>query len=272
MLNDLDIIIKDFPEGHAVNEMSELHVYAIGDVHVGSRQYNEKVMLKKLDIIKSDPLGVLVLCGDLADYGLKNSKTNVYEATMQPKEQFEYVRQLFEGVKDRIVSCISGNHERRITREVGMCPTYDLCVLWGCPEVYRENVAIVKYVFGNQGNKHRITFVGITTHGSSRIKHQKFIAGFEGVDFAVSGHTHTPMYCPHGRIRVDRINGKASHVPYKEIVVDANLDVGGYSLTNEYEISSTPELQCLELKTYRDNADNGRKLHRIMDYRTFTIE
>ena len=265
MYNDLDVIVKNYPR-----EWGTLRVYAIGDVHVGSAQFDERAIRKKIDIIRNDPCGVFVLCGDVADFGLKNSKTNVYQATMQPKEQIEYVYELFKPVVDKLTAAVPGNHEERVTKEVGLCPLYDLCVRWGMPEVYRENVAITKYTFGNKSNNRPNAFVGITTHGSTRNKHKKFIACFDNVDFAVSGHTHTPEYSPHGKIRVNSIKATATHVPYKEIVVDANLMPGGYGIKHEYEIPPPAEIQYLELSIRRD-ADYNRTEHKVMNYHTIQI-
>lgn len=98
MNNDLDIIVKTYPV-----EQNVLHVYAIGDVHVGSPQFNEKAIKKKIDIIKNDDVGCLCLLGDLGDFALRNSKSNIYQATMQPKEQTDYIYDLFYDVRDRIV-------------------------------------------------------------------------------------------------------------------------------------------------------------------------
>ena len=89
-VNDLDLIVKQYPA-----EWDTLHVYAIGDVHVGSPQYNDEAIRKKIRIIRDDPIAVVCVCGDLGDFGLKNSKTNVYQATMQPKEQQEFIIDLF---------------------------------------------------------------------------------------------------------------------------------------------------------------------------------
>ena len=266
MMNDLDLIVKHY-------EADTLHVYAIGDVHVGSPQFDEQAIKKKIRIIQEDPCAAVCICGDLGDYGLKNAKTNVYQATMQPRQQQEYIYELFLPIADKIAAAVPGNHEERITREVGTCPMYDLCVRWGIPEVYRENVAITKFMFGmTPGNhKRQLTFIGITTHGSTRNKHKKFIAGFDGIDFAISGHTHTPEYSPHGKIRVDSISATAKHIPYKEIVVDAHLQPGGYGLKKEYEISPPPELQYLELSAYRDGRGATRKLHKVMNYHAIQL-
>ena len=265
MLNDLDVITCTRP-----SDMQYLHVYALGDVHAGSPQFNEWAIKKKIDIIKNDPNGVVVICGDLGDFGLKTSKTNAYQATMQPAQQKEYIYELFKPIADKITAAVPGNHEERLVREVGICPLYDLCVMWGIPDVYRENVAITKYSFGRwKGNGKPFVFVGVTTHGSSRTKHKKFIACFDGIDFAISGHTHTQEYTPHGKIRVDSRAGTATNVPYKEIVVDANLLPGGYSFKNEYEVPPPPELQYLELTACRDGHERMR--HKVMSYHTIQI-
>ena len=266
MNNDLDLIIKKYPDN-----MNVLRVYALGDVHVGSPQFNEQAIKKKIKIIEDDPNAAVCLCGDTSDFGLRNSKTNIYQATMSIRDQIEYSYELFLPIVDKFAAVVPGNHEERITREVGTCPLYDLCVRWGVPEVYRQNVAITKYSFGiSDGGSNPITFIGITTHGSTRNKHHKFIACFDGIDFAISGHTHTPEYSPHGKIRVNSRSATASHVPYKEIVVDANLQPGGYAIKNEYEIAPPPELQYLELSSYRDG-DKARRKHKVMNYHSVQI-
>jgi hypothetical protein len=146
---------------------------------------------------------------------------------------------------------------------------YDICVLWGIPEVYRENLALVQLQFGKitTGNRSRCNFVGMVTHGSGKYKHSKFITNFDGIDFAISGHIHTPSYNPRGKIRIDTQHGVATQVPYKEIVVDANLKPGGYGLKKEYEIPTPPELQCLELTERFE----GKRHLKCINFRTIQI-
>ena len=263
MLNDFEMICIDLPKKH-----KKINVYALGDVHVGSAEFNETAIKKKIQIILDDPDGVVALCGDLGDFGLKNSKTNVYQQTMNPASQVEYIYDLFKPLAEagKIIAAVPGNHEERLVREVGVCPLYDLCVRWGISDRYRENVAIVKLTFGSlNGGKARQIFAGIVTHGSTRNKHRKFTASFDNIDFAISGHTHTPEYSQRGKIRVDTLHGVAKHVAYKEIVVDAHLKPGGYGLKKEYEIAAPPELQFLECYTERINGyfDKRMDFHSI---------
>jgi len=265
MRNDLEIITLDFPL-----EQDHINVYAIGDVHVGSPQFNEEAIKKKIQIIHDDPYGVVAICGDLGDFGLKNSKSNVYKATMQPQQQIEYIYDLFYDIRHKISACVPGNHEERITREVGTCPLYDLCVRWGIEDKYRENVAITRYKFGKIKNEQQAVFYGVTVHGTSKNKNHRFMGCFDCADFGISGHSHTPGYTPNGRIRIERNKHTARHVAYKEIVVDANLTPGGYSFRNEYEIAPPPELQYLELSIYREQ-DSARTLRRVMNYHSIEI-
>ena len=46
MLDDLKLIVKEFPA-----ELDTLRVYAIGDVHVGSEQFDEEAIKKKIKIL-----------------------------------------------------------------------------------------------------------------------------------------------------------------------------------------------------------------------------
>lgn len=269
MNNDLDVIVKTYPKS-----WDRIHLYALGDIHVGSEQFDEASVKKKVRIIQDDPIGVVSLCGDLGDYGLKNSKTNVYQATMQPAEQKRYIFDLFSPIKDKIVSAVPGNHEERLTKEIGICPLYDLCVLWGIEDVYRENVAILKLCFGSRAGKvttHQLnTFIVMTTHGTTKNKNHKFNLCFDGVDACISGHVHQPSYSPHGKIRINAQAGTAKHVAYKELVVDANLRPGGYSLKHEYEIAPPPELQYLEMYIRRGPAPD-RTETKVINYHAIQL-
>ena len=214
---------------------------------------------------------MVCLCGDLGDFGLRTSKTNSYLATLSPAEQMDYIYELFYPIKDKIVACVPGNHEERLVREVGICPMLSLCSKWGCEDVYRENLAIVKLTFGKRTGKQPVSFIGIVTHGSTRNKHRKMTMCVEGADWGISGHTHQPEYSPRGKIRINARYPIATHIPYKEIVVDANLSVGGYSLKKEYEIPAPPELQYLELGVKRDNSRNTNAVNKTIDYHAITI-
>ena len=268
MLDDLTLINMDLPRS-----WDRLRVYFLGDLHVGSKQFNETAVRKMVKIIADDEQSCVAVCGDCADFGLKNSKTNVYESTIpNPKDQLMYVKELLDPIASKISAFVPGNHEYRITRETGLCPGYDLCVLWGIQERYRENLAITKYSFGSiRGKSRKVTFIGLTSHGTSRNKSHKFVtSSFDNADFSATGHCHSPWYVPDGKIKIDPINSTAKWCPFAEVIVNPTLTPGGYGLKNQYELAAPPELQYLEL--YMDyDTDENRTQRRIMNYHSIKV-
>lgn len=56
-----------------------------------------------------------------------------------------------------------------------------------------------------KGGKQQKSFIVVTTHGSTRNKHRKYIGGYDNADVFISGHIHEPSYNMMGRIRIDPI-------------------------------------------------------------------
>lgn len=252
MKSDFEMIVFDLP-----SDTPYINIYPLGDRHIGARECDINETKRLIDVILKDPYGYCVICGDMIDNGLKNSKTNVYRQIMPPDEQKEVFFEAFLPLAEanKILAAVPGNHCERSVRETGCNPMYDVFCRWRKENVYRENLAIIKITLGKKKNGKRAAYAGVVTHGSSAIKHHKFTTGFDGIDFAVSGHTHTPSYTPRGKIRVDLKNNKIKKVGYKEIVVDSGLKSGGYALKNEYEISAPAEIQILKLYGNKKSID-----------------
>lgn len=242
LLDDFKMIVHKFPI-----ETEKINIYAIGDVHVGSGQFNENIALDKINSILKDPIGYVVYCGDMMDMGIKTAKTNTYEQTMMPHEQKEYVAEMYKPLACRTLAGVPGNHCYRGMEVVGINPMYDIFCRWGIEDLYRENAAIIKINLGQKKNKKQVSYAGVITHGASTNKHHKFCTGFDGADFFISGHTHTPSYMPKGKIRIDLHNELVRRVGYKEIVVDSTSDYGGYGVRKQYEVNAPCELQTLTL-------------------------
>ena len=126
--------------------------------------------------------------------------------------------------------------------------------------------------FGCGANLRPTAYGGLTTHGSSRNKHSQFISGIDGIDYAISGHTHTPSYSPRGKIRLDLKHSTAAHVGYHEIVVDAGIKPGDYGLKKEYQIPTPPRLEYLTLHvSVKQQSQGGRREVRRIDYNSIAI-
>ena len=70
MLDDFILINDKF------DDVPELHIYPLGDVHIGSKECNMELLKKWMEIVKNDPFARVVIIGDIMNMGLKNSKSN----------------------------------------------------------------------------------------------------------------------------------------------------------------------------------------------------
>ena len=83
MLDDFCLIDSNF------GTFNKLNLYPLGDVHIGSKEFDAELFDKWLRMVESDPNGAVVIIGDMMNMGLRNSKSNVYEETLSPMEQKE---------------------------------------------------------------------------------------------------------------------------------------------------------------------------------------
>ena len=235
MIDDLTPITREWNE-----KTNKITIYGVGDIHIGSAEFDEKAWNKKSEKILADDSAYIAIVGDLIDNGLKNSKTNVYAETMRPDTQIETAIEYLRPLRDRIICIVPGNHENRSRRECDINPAYVISAALGIDDLYRENLAIMILKFGEtqfkRGQKN--TYGGIAYHGSSRNKIQKFNLSFDNISFAISGHTHQGYMENSGRISVNLKAGTAKHVPFRNLVIDSNLGPGGYGLEKNYPITT----------------------------------
>ena len=226
-----------------------INIYTLADAHIGSKEFNEKAFFKLIQIIKDDPYGVLMFAGDMLSNGIKSSKTNIYEETMKPAEQKQYLYEAFLPIKDKIGAGCGGNHEYRNVREVGTDPLYDVMCRLQIEERYRQNICFVKLSFGiaPTSSAKMSTFGIVLTHGTSKNKHDRFINGIDGADIFISGHTHDNEYKQHAKIRMDLRNEKIAITPYRKVVCNTFQESGGYSIRAEYMPNMIDEFQVFRL-------------------------
>ena len=227
MLDDFTLIDSKF------ENLDHLNVYPVGDVHLGSKEFDEALFREWIETVKNDPNGVVVIIGDMLNMGLRNSKSNVYEETLSPMEQKELCYELLNPIADKIIAGCSGNHEYRAVKEVGMNPLYDVFCRMRIEDRYRENACFIKLTVGKQG-KNPNTYGVVLTHGSSKNKDEKWTYSVDGCDCFISGHTHLGTHQPCGKIRMDLSHNKVKTVGYQHIVVMPFQRYGGYAIRGKY--------------------------------------
>ena len=240
MLDDF-VLIKD-----KFYDVPQLNIYPLGDVHIGSKECNVELLKQWVDMVQNDPLGRVVIIGDMMNVGLKNSKTNIYEEALNPMQQKELCYELLKPISDKIVAGCSGNHEYRNMREVGTNPLYDVFCRMRIEERYRENACFLKLTVGKVG-KNNNNYGVVLTHGKSKNKDLDWTYAVDGADLFISGHTHLGTHQPCGKIRMNLRDESVKTVGYQHIVVLPFQEYGGYAIRDKYIPNHLGQFQCITL-------------------------
>lgn len=238
MLDDFTLIESNYLD------CDHLNVYPLGDVHIGSKEFDLDLFYEWRKQVEDDANGVVVIVGDMMNMGLKNSKSNVYEEKLSPLEQKELCYELLKPIADKIIAGCSGNHEYRQNKEVGTNPLYDVFCRLRKENRYRENACFIKLTVGKHfGNPN--TYGVVLTHGSSKSKDERWTYGVDGCDCFISGHTHLGTHQPLGKIRMDLSHNKVKTVGYQHVVVLPFQRYGGYAVRGKYMPNHLGQFQCI---------------------------
>lgn len=228
-------------------DVSHINIYPIGDVHIGAKECNLELFKKWLDTVENDPLGYVVILGDMMNMGLRNSKTNVYEEILSPYQQKEMLYTLLEPIKHKILAACSGNHESRNMREVGTNPLYDVMCRLQIEDVYRENACFMKVTLGNNRHGKPQSYGIVVTHGSTKNKDERWTYSVDNCDLFINGHTHEGNHKPLGKIRMDLHNELVTTVGFHDVVVTPFQSYGGYALKGKYLPNHLEQFQKIRL-------------------------
>ena len=252
--DDYEMLVWKLPE-----EMQCVNIYPLGDTHFGSPEFDEYKFNRWLGAVKADDNGRVILVGDMLDNGLRNSKTNIYKATMSPIEQKRELARRLWGIRDKILAGVQGNHEGRSTIEVGDCPLYDVMAKLDLEHLYRENMAFIKVNLGKRRADRQWSYGIVASHGASRSKVESFIPYVDGMDIFLSGHTHTANSSFPAKIVMDMKNEVVRLVPITPIVVPSFTDYGGYAMKKLLKPTSNHLFPVVELS----GTEKGVKVHWI---------
>lgn len=236
MLNDfIPVVHKMYLKDHP----NTITIVPLADAHYGSQEFNEVRWHKTIKRIYDDPHCFTILVGDLIDNGLKNSMTNIFEATCSPRKQKEWLADELKCLAEagKILGAVGGNHERRSSREADSDPMFDVMIRLGIEDVYRSDICFMSIRFVNDVNDRQAqTFSFAITHGagggqyigSSANRVQNFAQAIEGIDCIVTGHTHKPVSFPVKKIVYDAHNMVVTTRQFYVAVASSFLDYGGY--------------------------------------------
>lgn len=188
----MQIVSIDIPEDHG-------YVIPIGDLHRGDRHLTANGLNKLkgyLDWVLERKNARIFLMGDILNVASRTSKTNPFESD---SDEYQKAVNLFMPYREKIVGCITGNHEQRMYKDYGFNPLQPFCNELKIP--FCGFSAVLKIRVGkrkDRRNEFNQNYWGYAHHGNSgggtmgaalnkKIKLQEIV---HGMDFYMAGHDH----------------------------------------------------------------------------------
>lgn len=250
MLNDFDMITHEFNES--------ITIFPISDVHYGAIEHLNKQWCDFCKMVEETPNAYVILGGDLINNGVRTcSFVNPFDELVRPSEQKRKMVEYLTPIKHKILCSVSGNHERRTTKDTDMDITYDIMAKLDMEDLYRQNTAFMKVSLGHRKNDNTPiqSFTFAVTHGAGGgiytgatvNRNERFGNVIEGLDCLIVGHTHKGTVSKPSKIVIDRKNDKVSMSHYTVISMVSWLNYGGYALQKMLLPSYVADPQKLKL-------------------------
>lgn len=236
MLSDYTPILFQTPK-----EFSYIELYVIHDIHKGNAYFMDKKWQAVKQSVLDAPNRYLVFLGDAMENAVPGSKSDVFEQTMSPQDQKEWFASELCDLADRTVAVVDGNHERnRSTKNCGLYPLYDCCLIAGIGDRYRPHFAFVDIGVGTRAKdpNQQTHYVGYLIHKARDTKMYSSADFVEGIDFMAYGHDHDPREHPRGKLIYNPILKTISTRSVETVNSGSFVGYGGYSVDGAYRPSS----------------------------------
>ena len=238
-------------------EFDSVEIYFAHDIHLGSRQCDIQKWDKFKREILAEPNRFVVMVGDYCENVLVGSKGDIYEQTVPPASQKEWLSDQVYALRDKIIALVPGNHENnRITKTCGLYPVYDCAMMAGIGDRYRHEFALVDIGVGNNQRPNakktkQLRYFGFITHRLKDIKACNGSDFVDGIDFAAYGHDHEPKDHPRAKLVYDPQNKMVTQKTIEVIDSGSFLNYGGYAVSSGY--------RPLSAKIYKLVLTSGRE-------------
>jgi len=239
----------------------------LGDWHLGSKQCNETFIKQVVEEVRSTPDTYWCGMGDLGENAVIGSKSDIYTQTLPPREQLEHIVDLLKPIKDKGLFMISGNHEMRTHRLVGLMPEEYIGYQLDIPFAGFSCLAVFQVKSKNPNTFtcyfHHSTGGGFTPGGKiNRAEALRKIV--PTADAIFSGHSHITSRIPFtwydaGRTRV------LKHVGYNYVIGSA-LEWGDSYAEEKAKPSATVEHISVKFR----GCTSGKYDNRKQEYRVIS--
>lgn len=212
-------------------------IVGLGDIHIGSPKSRAKEVRKLIE--GSDSQTYFIFLGDVIDNAIIDSVSDVYMQTKNPQTALAEFADLLKLAKDRVLCVVSGNHEERTRRRVGVDLLEIVCNDLGIP--YENDIFVLDLAVGDgvqgRGSARRSQYTIVIGHGYSGARstgakisaNGRIIDVISNADIYLTGHTHQPSVVKLSRFEVDTRNKKLLEREIFLITVPAWIDYEQYA-------------------------------------------
>ena len=219
-----------------VKEQDSIELIPLSDLHLGSETCNLRKIHSALNYITSNPNVRVVLLGDLLESAIIGSKGNPYKAK-SIDEEIRLAVSVLKPIRDRIIGVVSGNHENRISKSVGLDILSLLMRKLTLERFYSPDFLVLKVSLPKTA-WYLVLHHGI---GGGRLKGGKinnlhrFGNIFPNADIILTGHTHDFIVTADQKYIIDRKHSRIRfHKTYYINVPSFSMEYGGYGSAQAY--------------------------------------
>lgn len=222
------------------SDIEKLTIEIFSDLHIGSAKCDIDAIKERIEKVKNNPDTYCVILGDVINNSTKTSVGDVYGEPMSPMAQMTKAIELFSPIKDKIIGCVSGNHERRTYKQDGIDLIYFMCAELGITDKYSYSSGLLFIRFGQlprNRKTRKMCYTVYITHGDGQ--GGRLIGGkanglqrrgrIVNADIIITGHTHTPFTFRENTFVIDYQNSRVKEREQVFINASATLKYEEYA-------------------------------------------
>lgn len=206
-------------------------IYPLGDFHIGHKSCRLDKLQANIEEIKKDDTAFVILLGDLAECIVPGDKKRfrydqIHDAFVQnvgtlPTAYLDYLKELLEPIKSKIIASHNGNHEDSLLKYYYRDINAELCGYLGVP--YVPGHLFTKINFSYETGGHQKSIIINSAHGhksgyktGSKVNFMEDLPSWIDANLILRGHSHS-LFC-NKKIKIGP-NSRNTKIVQKEILV-----------------------------------------------------
>lgn len=223
----------------------DVQVLPLADFHVGDPHADIPLVKRLIKQVEETEHMYCILNGDLMNTAITSSVSDSYDELMKPADQLKRCVDYFGALaeKGKILAITGGNHERRISRSVGVDMTALLAAQLGLASAYSPGAVVLFLQVGankanskRKGKRHRPFYYSMfARHGagggamiSSKALRLQRYSDVCDADVYIGSHTHNDIVFHDSIYRTDRQHGTVALCDRVYVNTPSALTYGGY--------------------------------------------